>query len=79
MKSQSKKSFFILLVFGEAIFPLGRGKFVWVKFENAPGNEFEKYSFGKPNFSFGEDFVGKIYIGVFLTLFSNFHILHWLG
>ena len=40
-------SFFILLVFREVIFPLGRGKFCCVKFENAPGNGFEKYSLGR--------------------------------
>ena len=47
----------MLLVFGEAIFfHWGEENFVG-KFENVPGNGFEKYSLGRPNFSFGEDFV----------------------
>ena len=59
MRSQSL-SFFILLVFREAIFSLRRGTFRWVKFENAPGNGLEKYSLGRPGFSLEEDFVESV-------------------
>ena len=54
-------SFFILRSVGEAIFPLEKRKFCWVKFENVLGNGFEKYSFGRLNFSFGEGFVGLLH------------------
>ena len=60
MKSQS---FYLSLYFwsvGDAIFPLGRRKLCWVKFENALGNGFEKHSVKRPNFSIGEGIVGCV-------------------
>ena len=71
MESQS---FYLSLYFWSlgAIFPLGRGKFCWVKFENAPGNGFEKYSLGRLNFSFGEDFVVPKFTYFALAWLINF-------
>ena len=40
-----------------------------MKFENAPGNGFEKYSLGSPDFSFGKDFVGPVTWECFLLYF----------
>ena len=62
------KSFYLSLYFlsvGEVIFPSGRRKFSWVKFENALGNGFEKYLLGRPNFSVGEGFAGSVTWGCF--------------
>ena len=43
----------INMIWFDLIFPLGRRKFCWVKFEYALGNEFEKYSLRRPTFPSG--------------------------
>ena len=60
------QSFYLSLCFssiGEAIFPFGRRKVGWVKFENAQGNGFEKYSLGKQTFPLGRISLGLLHRG----------------
>ena len=65
MKSQSFYHSSYFLSVGEVIFPSGRRKFYWVKFEDALANGFEKYSLGRTNFSVGEGFAGSVTWGCF--------------
>ena len=66
-----RQSFYLSLYFlsvGEVIFPSGRSKFSWLKFENALANGFKKYSLLRPNFSVGEGFVGSVTWGCFKSI-----------
>ena len=63
--------FVYFLPVGEVIFPSGRRKFSWVKFENALGNGFENIRWGDQTFPLERVLLDLSHGGV-LNFFSRF-------